>query len=131
MMGSSGNVRMFRGELNSQNIYKQGEDETIFITSYKYGEVSKSPNFHKGHTHFRYAQQLGVGWQWETFGQWEFNQFQSLVSRTLAGGGLRSRLYDRDQTSFFLGLGTFYEWENIKNDLDQQKLSGQSLSFFS
>ena len=124
MMGSSGNVRIFRGHLNSQNIYKKEKHETIFITNYKYGEALGVPNIEKGQAHLRYARQISMNWQWETFGQVEFNHFQFLALRRLAGGGLRSRLYGSEKTSLFLGLGTFYEKEDIKNDWDQENFRG-------
>ncbi len=123
-MSSSGNIRIFRGDLNSQNILKKEKQETIFIASYKYGEASGVPNIDKGHIHLRYAREISENWQWEVFGQIEFNHFQSLALRKLAGGGLRSKLYGSDRVSLFLGLGTFYEKEDIRNDLNQENPRG-------
>ena len=122
--GSSGNIRIFRGNLNSQNIYKKENFETIFITDYKYGEASGVSNIDKGHTHLRYARQMSASWQWEIFGQLEFNRFQSLALRRLVGGGLRSKLYASRQTSLFSGFGTFYEKEDVRKDLDQENFRG-------
>ncbi len=124
MMGSSGNVRIFRGSLNSQNIYKMEKHETIFIASYKYGEASGVPNIDRGHTHLRYARRISQNWQWEVFSQLEFNHFQSLILRKLGGGGLRSKLHASEQTFLFLGLGIFYEKEDVRNDLDQENFRG-------
>ena len=124
IMGSSGNIKIFRGDINSQNILKKEKHETILIAKYKYGEASGVTNIDMGHIHLRYARGISESWQWEVFSQVEFNHFQSLSLRRLAGGGLRSKLYGSDQTSLFLGLGTFYEKEDIKNDLNQENFRG-------
>jgi hypothetical protein len=56
---------------------------------------------------------------WEAFSQAEFNEFQSLTLRTLVGAGLRMRLYQGDQDTLYFGAGSFYEDEEVKDDLDQ------------
>ena len=122
--GSYGNINIFRGSLNSQNIYKKEKHETIFIMDYKYGKASGITNIDRGKAHLRYAGWISQNWHWESFGQIEFNRFQSLALRRLVGFGFRPRLYGNEQISLYMGLGTFYEKEDINGDFDQENLRG-------
>ncbi len=122
--GSSGNVDVFGLGVNSQNIYKSAQREYIMIGQYEYGEANDLKNNNKGSFHLRYAQEFAQGLFWEAFTQAEFNEFQDLSLRTLLGGGLRMRLIRNEKNSIFLGLGTFYEDEEIDSGVDQANFRG-------
>lgn len=123
--GASGNVRFFLTSFQTQNIYKIGRfKEVILLGSYSYGEASNIKNTHRGDLHLRYAQHFSHDWQWETFTQFEFNEFQALGLRSLLGGGLRWHWLDQEKSSLFLGLGGFYEDEQIKGDVNQANFRG-------
>lgn len=122
--GASGNVRIFKTGLNSQNIYKAKDHEFLFLTNYKYGEASRVKNTNKGNIHVRYATRLEQNLYGEIFGQVEFNEFQSLLLRRLSGLGLRACLFDQDFVSLYLGSGLFYEDEKIDLDSDQNNWRG-------
>ncbi len=122
--GSSGNVDVFGLGVNSQNIYKSAQREYIVIGKYQYGEANGLKNNNTGNFHLRYAQGFAKGLFWEAFTQAEFNEFQDLKLRTLLGGGLRMRLLKDNKNSIFLGLGTFYEDEEIDSGIDQANFRG-------
>jgi hypothetical protein len=117
--GSSGNVDIFNTGITSQNIFKDKQREYLVIANYKYGEANREKNNNQGNFHVRYAQKFLPSMAWEAFSQAEFNEFQSLTLRTLVGAGLRMRLYQGDQDTLYFGAGSFYEDEEVKDDLDQ------------
>lgn len=119
LSGATGNVKVSNIGVTSQNIFKDHEKEYLVIANYNYGESKGVPNNNTGNFHLRYAQGFSPNWAWEIFTQAEFNQFQALVLRKLAGGGLRTRLYKTTTDSLFLGFGAFYEDEKISIDADQ------------
>ncbi len=122
--GSTGNVEVQNVGVNSQNIFQNEKRQYIFITEYSYGEAQNKKNTNEGSFHLRFAQAFSNSLWWEIFGQAEFNEFQSLSLRSLGGAGLRAALFETKQNSIYLGLGAFYEDEEIKNDQDQANFRG-------
>jgi hypothetical protein len=110
--------------VNSQNIFRNQQREYIVIGDYAYGEATDVKNNNTGSFHLRYAQGFSTDWFWESFAQAEFNEFQSLTLRTLFGGGLRWRIHQSEKGGLFLGMGSFYEDEDIDGDADQANFRG-------
>ena len=95
------------------------EQVTDFIlASYAYAESAGLRNKNKGFTHYRHIHQLDEKLAWEGFAQLSFNEFTDLILRALSGGGVRLALGEvNDISAFYLGLGAFYEHEELDNVL--------------
>lgn len=125
--GATGNTDVFTSNVSTQNIFKNSSEEYIGILNYTYGEANDEKNANKGNIHLRYARWVGGSWlAVELFGQSEFNEFQNLILRNLAGSGFRSKLYNSDGLSFYLGVGAFYEKEDLKDFADQETVRGNT-----
>lgn len=124
--GSSGNSDVFEVGGNSQNIFKEKDREYLLIANYKYGEATGLKNTNEGDLHLRFAKEMSLGIFAEVFTQVEFNEFQALLLRSLTGGGGRFRLVHGESTSLFLGVGLFYEDEDIDQGQDQSNFRGNT-----
>lgn len=82
-----------------------------FITGYSYGESNGKKDTNDGLIHLRYIHTLIDDlYDYEVFYQTEFNEFQHIRIRNLAGGNLRRKL-DIGFDKFYLGTGLFYEYQ--------------------
>ncbi len=69
----------------------------------------------RGMSHFRYAYRIKNGpWKWESYFQIQYNQLLLQRNRSLAGTGLRWKIYDNNQIRFFTGSSFFFEYEEIQ-----------------
>lgn len=69
----------------------------------------------RGMSHFRYAYRIKNGpWKWESYFQIQYNQLLLQRNRSLAGTGLRWKIYDNKQVRFFTGSSFFFEYEEIQ-----------------
>jgi putative salt-induced outer membrane protein YdiY len=94
--------------------WTEGEVTDFILINYEYGETSGIKNKNRGFTHFRHIEQMNVKRAWEGFAQGSFNEFTNLKLRALLGGGIRLTLGERnDKKAFLLGLGAFYEHEEL------------------
>lgn len=84
------------------------EDKYIFIASYTYGQSQQVKDTNKAITHVRYTHTLVASYDLELFSQLEYNEFQSLKNRSLAGINMRKELPFWHK--FFLGLGLMYSY---------------------
>ena len=74
--------------------------------------------------HLRGIHQYSDWFAGEAFVQFQENEFASLLSRYLAGGGGRFKLFsEQDSYSVYMGLGVFHEWEHtdLGTFTDRQK----------
>ncbi|WP_455366495.1 DUF481 domain-containing protein [Kaarinaea lacus] len=96
------------------------------IANYEYGESSGSKTKNKSFLHYRHIYQRRTDHALEGFGQLSSNEFTRLNLRALAGGGVRLSLGKvTDKRAFLLGLGAFYEREDLDTDaaLSEDKTS--------
>lgn len=69
----------------------------------------------RGMSHFRYAYRIkNSPWKWESYLQIQYNQLLLQRDRSLAGTGLRWKIYDNKQIRFFAGSSFFFEYEEIQ-----------------
>ncbi|AKF24999.1 hypothetical protein YH65_06035 [Sulfurovum lithotrophicum] len=86
--------------------------ETIWmlysLASYTYGEANGEKNKDQGIFHLRYIHNIGnTLYDYEIFGQTEFNKFQDIKVRNLAGANIRRKITDFFDRCY-VGLGLFY-----------------------
>jgi putative salt-induced outer membrane protein len=80
------------------------------IASYAYGEVDGDKNKNNGLLHLRYIHNIeGTPYDYELFGQTEFNEFQDVKVRNLAGANVR-RSFETVFDKCYVGLGLFYSY---------------------
>ena len=95
------------------------EDKNIdfVLANYVYGESSGVKNENKAFVHLRHIHQRNNRFAWEVFSQLSNDEFTSLNLRALIGGGVRLALGElTDKRAFYLGLGGFYEREQLDID---------------
>ncbi|WP_455222056.1 DUF481 domain-containing protein [Kaarinaea lacus] len=87
------------------------------IANYEYGESSGVKVKNKSFVHYRHIYQRRSDYALEGFAQLSSNEFTRLNLRALAGGGVRLALGKvTDKRAFLLGLGAFYEREDLDTD---------------
>jgi len=80
------------------------------IASYSYGEANGDKNKNNGLFHLRYIHHIDATlYDYEIFGQTEFNEFQDVKMRNLAGGNIRRKFEDFFDKCY-VGLGLFYSY---------------------
>jgi putative salt-induced outer membrane protein YdiY len=91
------------------------ENITNFIlVNYEYGKSAGITNMNKKFAHYRHIHQINTLIAWEGFAQFSSDEFRELTLRSLAGGGVRLTLGKvTDNRAIYLGLGMFYEHEEL------------------
>lgn len=87
----------------------------LFTASYNRGETKGVRDTNNAFFHARHIRDVSANKTWEVFAQLERNEFTRLKLRSLAGGGLRKKLYYDDLKQMLLGLGLFYSVEELEN----------------
>lgn len=123
-----GEKRGLEGEISIGGVYNSGNTDSAAanfglkaeyheqvwmlysLSSYAYGETNGDKNKNNGLFHLRYIHNIeGTLYDYELFGQTEFNEFQSVKMRNLAGANIRRKI-----THFFdkcyIGMGLFYSY---------------------
>lgn len=119
-----GNVDKTQIQFNTLNMMTNGRSNFIFLASYRYGKSFSQEDTRQGDLHFRYTRKLTEKTFMEVFQQTEFNKFENLTLRVLAGGGLRLQVFNNDDASLFSGLGAFYEKEDLTGKEDPENPRG-------
>ncbi len=96
--------------------YRQKRTNFV-IANYEYGESSGSKTKNKSFVHYRHIYQHKTEYAYEGFAQLSSNEFTRLNLRGLLGGGVRLSLGKvTEKRAFLLGLGAFYEREELDTD---------------
>jgi len=105
----------------STDLRYHSTDWTMFLLgAYTYGVVNGDKNTNKGLLHARLVHVFPVETlDYELFVQGEFNQFQNLKDRDLAGANLRTHI--PLLTDFYIGAGALYEYiaPDTRTEADQ------------
>jgi len=80
--------------------------KNLIILTYEYSEVDGEENTNKGKIHNRFTLKLNKSYDNETYLQTEYDKFQFIKSRTIAGDNIRYRINYFER--FFVGVGSFY-----------------------
>jgi len=86
------------------------------IISYEYGESSGEKNKDRAFLHLRHLERINEDNVWEFFGQIQKDDFKDQKFRGLLGTGERYRFYNNNDGKAYLGIGAFYEREEIKDE---------------
>lgn len=90
--------------------YTEKEWLMYLIAAYHYGESNGDKNANDGLVHLRYVHSItDTLYDYELFLQSEFNEFQDIKKRNLAGVNIRRRL-NLSFDKFYVGLGLFYSY---------------------
>lgn len=90
--------------------YSEKEWLLYLIAAYNYGESNREKDTNDGLVHLRYVHTIAdTAYDYELFLQTEFNEFQDIKERNLAGANIRRKL-DLSFDKFYVGLGLFYSY---------------------
>ncbi len=107
---SSGNTDSRSASLSGKGEYDEKEWLVYLTASYTYGELNNKKARNDGLMHLRYVHNIvNTTYDYEFFLQTEFNEFQDLKKRNLAGANIRKKL-DLSFEKFYVGLGLFYSY---------------------
>lgn len=87
-------------------------------TTFSYSDANGVKNANQTYNHLRYIKRLKKNLDWEAFLQLESNEFTLVDRRFLSGLGLRLHATDTLYGSFYLGVGSFYEYITYTTDVD-------------
>ncbi len=91
--------------------YSTQEWLIYMLASYSYGESNDIKDTNDGLLHFRYVHEIAdTPYDYELFVQTEFNEFQAIKARNLAGANIRRDFADLPFDKFYLGVGLFYSY---------------------
>jgi putative salt-induced outer membrane protein YdiY len=110
----SGNTEQAGVESGVKFQWTRDKVTDFILANYAYAENAGIRNKNKAFTHYRHIHRLDDEYAWEAFTQFSADEFTNLALRALAGGDVRITLGEVSDTSaFFLGLGAFYEHEEL------------------
>lgn len=90
--------------------YSEKEWLAYLVTAYTYGESNGNEDTNDGIFHLRYIHSIAnTAYDYELFFQTEFNKFQDIKTRDLAGANIRRKL-ELSFDKFYVGLGLFYSY---------------------
>jgi len=108
---NSGNSDTLALGAGAKGQYSQEEWLVYMIASYSYGESNDVIDTNDGLLHLRYVHEItDTAYDYEFFLQTEFNEFQAIKSRNLAGANIRRDFSDLPFDKFYLGVGLFYSY---------------------
>jgi putative salt-induced outer membrane protein YdiY len=114
--GKSGDVDEDRYALGGRLGFRTGSNTVFGVLQSAQTRAQGVKTADESFAHLRGIHQHSDRVASEAFVQFQENEFASLLSRYLAGGGARVALLSReDVVSVYMGLGVFHEWE--KTDL--------------
>lgn len=109
--GKSGNSDKQTSAASGRLDYRRAESQALFIAKTEYGESNKIKDADNNFVHFRYIHHNSERFAWESFMQYQDDEFKLLDSRKLIGGGVRYDLSVEQTYQLSLGLGAYYTEE--------------------
>ncbi len=107
---SSGNSDTAAIGLSGKGQYSEKEWLIYLIAAYSYGESNGETDTNDGLFHLRYVHTIAdTAYDYELFIQTQFNEFQDMKERSIAGANIR-RKFDLPFDKFYVGLGLFYSY---------------------
>ena len=115
---NSGNTDSLSIGLAGKGEYNEKEWLVYLIASYTYEESNDLKEKNYGHAHLRYIHAIAdTAYDYELFLQAEFDEFQAINERNLAGANIRKKLnlpFDK----FYVGLGLLYSYMEPNSSID-------------
>ncbi len=118
---NSGNTDSIAASFSAKGQYNQKEWLAYLIATYAYGESNEIRDNNNGLLHLRYVHEIAdTLYDYEFFLQAEFNEFQDIKSRNLAGANIRRDFSNDFFDKLYIGLGLFYSYmePDVINDID-------------
>lgn len=110
--GKSGNVEEDRYGVSGRTVFKANKNTYFAILSRAQATARDIKTADEAFAHARWIHQRTNDFAVESFVQWQKNEFDNLLSRSLIGAGGRWRIFAKpDRYNFALGMGAFREWE--------------------
>ena len=114
--GSTGNTEKWDAAAGLRLQRHEGVNTSFLVLDYTYSRSLGQTNTDKGFAHLRHIYQYNTDIAYEGFLQAAQDPFARLAYRRLAGAGLRYTLTEPSpQHAWFLGVGAFYEKEQLTN----------------
>ena len=99
--------------------YLSAHHSFFLLSQFQYNATSQEAINSTGYGHFRATFLRKQKLSYELFTQLQYDQGRGLVLRGLIGGGLRLRIYEKDRSNLYVGVGAMRErevWEVPIND---------------
>ncbi len=107
---SSGNSETASAGASAKAQYNEERWLLYSIAAYAYGEADHEKNTNNGLLHLRFVHNINeTPYDYELFVQTEFNEFQDVKMRNLAGANIR-RNFSGYFDKCYIGLGLFYSY---------------------
>lgn len=108
---NSGNTDSLAANFSAKGQYDRKTWLTYLIATYAYGESNELRDNNNGLLHLRYVHEItDTPYDYELFLQTEFNEFQDIRSRNLAGANIRRDFSNDFFDKLYIGLGLFYSY---------------------
>lgn len=115
-------VNLFGYNFSIHGIYKPKKHAFIFIAHRNFLRINDSPFLNFGYAHARVNFLRENKLNYEVFTQISDDNFRGLRPRVIAGGSLRYRLVEKDNSELIFGTGGFYEYEKWIHPVDNQNV---------
>ena len=108
---NSGNSDTLSLGLAGKGEYSEESWLLYVLAAYSYGESNNIQDTNDGIAHIRYVHEISdTAYDYEFFLQSEFNEFQDIKSRNLAGANIRRDFAELPFDRFYVGVGLFYSY---------------------
>ena len=112
-----GNTEKMSADTGIKLQWTDEKEINYILASYEYGESASVKDKNNTFIHARHIKEIDSRYDWEVFSQLSTNEFTKLNMRALLGGGARISFGLNNKKSIFkLGLGGFYEREELDID---------------
>lgn len=124
LSGNGGNTNKNTTAFSSVNINRWSNSELLALLNLNQETTNSARNVNNGQIHIRQTNASREPMAYEFFVQLEYDEFQNLNSRRLAGSNLRHEIFNDDIDAFYVGTGVFYENEDYQRADDRRGTRG-------
>ncbi|RMH59402.1 MAG: DUF481 domain-containing protein [Zetaproteobacteria bacterium] len=111
--GARGNTNRVAIKGDALSRWHHARHTEYLAVQFAYGKSLGVTDTNRIYAHARHRTQYTERWAVEAFGQLERDPFARLEQRLLVGGGFRLTITAQEAYAWYLGLGTFHEWERL------------------
>ena len=97
------------------------KDKWLFLANYNFVRAGQENFIDDGFMHIRYGKDFKPRWQWEVFGQIQYNERLQITLRGLLGTGARIQLLEKEKTSITTGLLYMYEYNELDAEIGTRR----------
>lgn len=108
-------VNLFGYNFSLSSIYMPNRHGYIFIAHRNFLRINDNPFINFGYLHARVNFFRRERLSYELFAQMSDDNFRGLAPRAIAGGSLRYRFLDKDNSEITISQGAFYEFERWRD----------------